>query len=120
MCQHDSDEQLLTYFRTYELCIITAKAEELHVILNAINPLDVQIPRRYRFSSRPGFHSQDIYTSYFILENGHTLPFYITSCSDQGIQNFAIETTSLFNKLEPKFAIHAGVCAAAESLDPEV
>lgn len=43
---------------------------------------------------------------------GVTLEYYVTSSIRQGIQSFTIHSSILFHILRPRFAIHAGVCAA--------
>jgi hypothetical protein len=106
------NEELLARLQHIQLCIITANAQELDVIRkNFRNPFE-----HVRFLD-PFAHAQDIYIGSFTLGDEKSFPFYITSCSGQDTQSFAVESTYLFIHLKPKYAIHAGVCAGAGTLD---
>jgi len=53
----------------------------------------------------------------FTLAGGEKLKYYITSSLRQGVQSFTVAAALLFNTLNPRFVVHAGVCAGYD--DPQ-
>lgn len=101
--------------RNRALCIIAAKPEELAILKKCFNLVD-QVSRSM-IPNVKGFHQ--FWLGSFPIRNGQQLPFYLTCCSRQGIQTFSIESTTLFNALKPKYALHIGVCAGMNSKNVE-
>jgi hypothetical protein len=97
--------------RNIPLCIICAKDEELANFVSKWN-LGSKVVQGDQVSSI--LKNNKFYVGAFDIsseEGKKEIPFYLTCCSKQGIQTFAVEATAMFSILKPIYAIHTGVCA---------
>jgi hypothetical protein len=100
------------------LCIICGRPAEAEAIAKALG-IDGD-----RILGREVEEIHDGHTfylgSFHLGEKGEEkLDYYITSSLRQGIQSFTIHASILFHILRPRYAIHAGVCAAYDDPDPQ-
>jgi hypothetical protein len=98
----------LRLLRSRPLCIICARTAEADEISKALGI------EKNRISGDEVQMVHDGHTFYygsFALLSGEKLPYYVTSTLDQGIQSFTVHASVLFSILQPRFVIHAGVCA---------
>ncbi|KIW65953.1 hypothetical protein PV04_08166 [Phialophora macrospora] len=100
-------ETPLRRLRSCPLAIVCGKPEEIPIIAKKLCATTT-IPG----SSVPGISkSHSFKLGQIEFYNGKTLKFYVTSSLKPGLMYFSISASSLFSILQPRFAIHAGVCA---------
>jgi hypothetical protein len=104
----DTQRINLRELRAVPLCIITAKREEAELLQKALGPSTHILGHDVAFVE----NHHDFWKGKVELRDGKYMDYYVTHCTRQGIQTFAVEAAALFSILKPKFAIHAGVCAA--------
>jgi 16S rRNA U1498 N3-methylase RsmE len=103
--------RILRELRAIPLCIITAKQEEAELIQRYMKAL-----RRISGDEVAYVDPQHTFWKGTIeLKENKEIEFYVTHCTRQAIQTFAVEATSLLGLLKPKYAIHAGVCASLDA-----
>lgn len=100
----------LRRLRSRPVCIICGRAAEALQIAKSLG-IDGE---KHRLSGHDVSMVRDGHTFYlgeFTLASGDVLKYYITSSLRQGIQSFSVSAALLINTLEPRFILHAGVCA---------
>ena len=90
------------------LCIICGRPAEAEAIAVALGAYNTRVNGRDIDEIHDG---HTFYLGSFGTEE-KKLDYYITSSLRQGIQSFSIHASILFHILRPRYAVHAGVCAA--------
>jgi len=107
----------LRKLRNIPVCIICGRPAEALEIAKAFG-INRKVLHGHQVQKVKDGHT--FYIGEFNLENGEKLKYYITSSLRQGIQSFTVAAALLFNTLNPRFVVHAGVCAGYDDSQRKV
>jgi hypothetical protein len=109
----DELETPLRRLRSCPLAIVCGKPEEIPIIAKKLCTTTT-----ITGANVPGISkSHSFRLGQIEFYDGKILKFYVTSSLKQGLMYFSISASSLFSVLQPRFAIHAGVCAGNSAKD---
>ncbi|KAH8647849.1 phosphorylase superfamily protein [Xylariales sp. PMI_506] len=114
MATDDESNSNLRRLRSRPVCIVCGRPSEAREIAKALGIEG----KKHRLSGHDVSMVKDGHTFYlgeFQINPKETLKYYITSSLRQGIQSFTINAAILLNLLQPRFVLHAGVCAGYDS-----
>lgn len=99
----------LRKLRNCAVCIICGKASEAEGIAKALKITESRLRGHEIAEVENGF---TFYVGKLTLTSGEEISYSVTSSTRQGIQSFAISAALILHILQPRFVLHAGVCAA--------
>jgi len=106
----------LRQLRNRPVCIICGRPAEAEEIAKALGIFENRLPGDEVEKVNDG---HTFYLGSFKLQKGE-LEYYITSSLRQGIQSFTVNASVLFSILNPRFVVHAGVCAGYHDPDKKL
>jgi hypothetical protein len=106
----------LRQLRNRPVCIICGRPAEAEEIAKALGIFENRLPGDEVEKVNDG---HTFYLGSFKLQKGE-LEYYITSSLRQGIQSFTVNASVLFSILNPRFVVHAGVCAGYDDPDKKL